>query len=55
MASGCGWGNAVVARELLLRREEKNMIIGGVPSADRFMSLCHVAVPIKSLIREDLH
>jgi hypothetical protein len=26
-----------------------------VPSADRFMSLCHAPVPIKSLIREDLH
>jgi hypothetical protein len=29
----------VVARELLLRRGEKNMIKGGVPSAARFMSL----------------
>jgi hypothetical protein len=55
MTSGCCQVEAAVARELLLRRQEKNMIKGGVPSADRFMSLCQAPVPIKSLIREDLH
>jgi hypothetical protein len=55
MACGCCRVEAAVASELLLRRREKNMIKGGVPSADKFMSLCHAPVTIKSLIREDLH
>jgi hypothetical protein len=30
------------------------MIKGRIPSADGLIRLCHVPVPIKSLIREDL-
>jgi hypothetical protein len=55
MTIGCCRVGAAVARELLLRRREKNVMKGGVPSTDRFMSLCHAPVPIKSLIREDRH
>jgi hypothetical protein len=53
MMIGCCQVGAAVARELLIRRREKNVIKGEVPSTDRFMSLCHAPVPIKSLIRED--